>query len=882
MAVKDFTFKVDFKTKNSLCMAHVKQLDKAIFNIYLTDQGQAMDLTGQQVRLFVRKPDKKLVVQDTDITITDAKGGAIKVDVHNSIFEAVGVGVCEIDVWGTDGEVASGNFLINIDEQIGSNEAVESHVDVNLFRQLTEYIDEANAEITKYKTLMEGFVSAGVSLQGLVDIKKYIDDNLAGLKAQGDRADTLIPKVQKATADAEAKRVEVVNVTANAETKRSEVVAVTNTAESKKVEVVNATNTANASKIALESATASGDTKKKELETATANAEAKRKEVVSVTATADASKTALQSATASADSKKTEVVNATASAEAKRVEVVNATNTANTTKTALVNATNTANTSKAGLDASIASGNTLKAGLDASIKTAGTTKSGLDSSIASAGTKKSDLDTSIANGETKRLQVVAVTNTAEAKRKELQDMINQVGSASFVTQGAMDTALKAKLGINDTAVNSSKLAGNTLYSSGGQGIPFVSTDGVMEVGNYIDFHQAGSTADYDGRLSLAGNGNLTYSKSFEAQSITAYDGSFQANGNGKFLKMGTGGADCYLTNSKTSAYLQLKDDGNLDYSGKILLSAYLPPANNANITVNSKADGNNRGDGNTHINYNTGHGYSHFFRGAGEFNIDTLNGAFVKTNPVLCGVNTGEYNGISVNGDDNGWIRTPKSGLLPHIADWNGGCSIGSGSWAFREGNFRYICSPTGQNLDVDGRNGTIYMNVHSASGCALIVDRSWGGTSGTEACVHNSMGNGWGFLGNTGSAFYRIYGNGGNVSERARKYDIHKFDNYYLYDQLKMLNTYGYRTISDTVDSDGNVTSQLKRSDMQLGCMIDELPTEVVLYDNEGGAGKAVDIYAYCTMILGTAKVLQEKVETLEAQYSALDERLKKLEGVK
>lgn len=37
------------------------------------------------------------------------------------------------------------------------------------------------------------------------------------------------------------------------------------------------------------------------------------------------------------------------------------------------------------------------------------------------------------------------------------------------------------------------------------GVPIVSSDGVMEVGKYIDFHLKGSEKDFDGRLSIEGN-----------------------------------------------------------------------------------------------------------------------------------------------------------------------------------------------------------------------------------------------------------------------------------------------------------------------------------------------------------------------------------------
>ena len=68
-------------------------------------------------------------------------------------------------------------------------------------------------------------------------------------------------------------------------------------------------------------------------------------------------------------------------------------------------------------------------------------------------------------------------------------------------------------------------------------------------------------------------------------------------------------------------------------------------------------------------------------------------------------------------------------------------------------------------------------------------------------------------------------------------------------------------------------------REDLSLGCMVDEMPLETTFYDNEGGDGKAVDMYSYTTMILGATKHLITKVETLERENEELKNRLDKME---
>lgn len=191
----------------------------------------------------------------------------------------------------------------------------------------------------------------------------------------------------------------------------------------------------------------------------------------------------------------------------------------------------------------------------------------------------------------------------------------------------------------------------------------------------------------------------------------------------------------------------------------------------------------------------------------------------------------------------------------------------------------RYIDS-TGGNLDINANGNTLFINANAQSGANLNINRQWSGSKGTEISIYNSKGKGWGYLGNSEYSFYRVYGAGGSVSARESKYDIQKYDTELLYNYVKEANVYAYRGVSDERDEDGNIVNTTRRQDMYLGCMVDELPTEAVFYDNEGGTGKAVDNYAYATMIMGAVKHLQTKVETLEAENDAKDRKIEDLEA--
>lgn len=192
----------------------------------------------------------------------------------------------------------------------------------------------------------------------------------------------------------------------------------------------------------------------------------------------------------------------------------------------------------------------------------------------------------------------------------------------------------------------------------------------------------------------------------------------------------------------------------------------------------------------------------------------------------------------------------------------------------------RTISNYSGNNLDITTRGNALALNCGSASGVYVDFRPQWSGSKGTEPSFFNTSGNGWGYLGGSGFSWYRVYGAGGSVSDRNKKYDITKADCSEQYENVKHLNLYNYRTISDRVNEETKeVEEKVYRQDLMLGTMVDELPTETVFYDNESGDGKAVDMYSYTSMILGATKHLIDKVETLEKENELKDKKIEDLE---
>lgn len=139
----------------------------------------------------MRKADGSLVVQTDNITVANPTTGVVQINVINGAFSTVGLTVGELDIEGKDGDISTSVFSFNVVEKIGSNQAIENEVNVNLFNQIVNTLNQATTEIQQYKAFFNEFTSAGVSVQGLADVKTYIDNSLSNLKTDSTVATNL-------------------------------------------------------------------------------------------------------------------------------------------------------------------------------------------------------------------------------------------------------------------------------------------------------------------------------------------------------------------------------------------------------------------------------------------------------------------------------------------------------------------------------------------------------------------------------------------------------------------------------------------------------------------------------------------------------------------
>ena len=338
----------------------------------------------------------------------------------------------------------------------------------------------------------------------------------------------------------------------------------------------------------------------------------------------------------------------------------------------------------------------------------------------------------------------------------------------------------------------------------------------------------------------------------------------------------SGWAQVYTTAHKPTA----SDVGALPLSGGTM-SGYIQLPNTAGSWIDGSFKGSLRGyrqsTGSYHpiITQTTSSGHKISLGGLGDdfgFHIydasRTTNGVDKYWRISLGGKDI--YTDMKLTIQDNWLYTTGNNGW--YNSTYGGGIYMTDSTWVriYADKNFytggevqcgrfstRYI-NALMENIDINLKGRALALNCNSASG--VYVDLDLNGVVQKEqshvSSIHLVMVGV--ILVGSGYSWYRVYGIGGSVSDRNKKYDITKANCEEQYENVKNLNIYNYRTISDKVNEEtGDVEEKIYRQDLMLGCMVDELPTETVFYDNESGDGKAVDMYSYTTMIAGAVKHL-------------------------
>ena len=426
---------------------------------------------------------------------------------------------------------------------------------------------------------------------------------------------------------------------------------------------------------------------------------------------------------------------------------------------------------------------------------------------------------------------------------------NGVGVGKIHENGALDVA--GTIYMNGQPVMTSlerPVRGNWF-----KGTPSIGSDGVMEVGKYIDFHSSNTeTADFSVRLTTNGS-MLTSSGPLEAPII-------KATGNGKSGELGTGGGDVYLHNTNGNSYWQFKDNGHFGLPNHLVFQG----SNERRIFL----EGTNKG-----LYFNSGSfGFYDWANNVSLLRID-LNNKEIRT--------------------DSGYFATSGTRMITSRAG-NGYISWGNST------DWKYCCAfytNTGSDAAAPSlTRGAPTIKMYSGSGGGLHLFPAGDAAGGTVIC----RGTGWGSYGDV--TCNKTY----NMSDMRLKKNIKPLDDpsaqvrmlslneeettgSVALDIIKKAKVYSYMHAYD--DDSLNNSFGLMAQDLPVELTKQYIPKETSNLSFEGDGEEdytgttmrtkkernarkediAVDVYGVASIAWEGVRVLLERIELLEKELQAI-----------
>lgn len=150
-------------------------------DVYLYDGATPIDLTGEEVRIYMRKPDGTEIFNNG--TITEAASGRCQFELTSQALGAVGVLKCEISIWQGNTEIlTTQTFHVFVAESLRSNGSIESSNEygalVVLFQNLYQSIDLMQDMVANFGT-PSGSVDADTFWQMLEKLYEVNEEALA-------------------------------------------------------------------------------------------------------------------------------------------------------------------------------------------------------------------------------------------------------------------------------------------------------------------------------------------------------------------------------------------------------------------------------------------------------------------------------------------------------------------------------------------------------------------------------------------------------------------------------------------------------------------------------------------------------------------------------
>lgn len=118
-----------------------KQNDDGVLRLALYKGQTAFDITGQTIKLGVKRSDKTLV-ELSDTGCFSVNNNELDIAFKNSMLAVNGVAECDLELSDSTGKMTTASFFIKIDKKVLNDKAVEATNEFDTFTKTVEKIEE--------------------------------------------------------------------------------------------------------------------------------------------------------------------------------------------------------------------------------------------------------------------------------------------------------------------------------------------------------------------------------------------------------------------------------------------------------------------------------------------------------------------------------------------------------------------------------------------------------------------------------------------------------------------------------------------------------------------------------------------------------------------
>ena len=192
-----------FKNNDNGVKFYAKQFDDLKLKVKVFDGTEQVDVSKQDITVFILKEDKTVIEQKKDIEVDE--DNVILIDLSKQSTTALGKCLMELSLSDEEGNASTSTVSYMVGEKLSASivEMIKSEDDINALNLIEEFIEASNIDILEIKEAIKDIKDNALNVENKLD-EKYNEI----IKALEDKQEELNEKIEIGTGKIEEIKVE--------------------------------------------------------------------------------------------------------------------------------------------------------------------------------------------------------------------------------------------------------------------------------------------------------------------------------------------------------------------------------------------------------------------------------------------------------------------------------------------------------------------------------------------------------------------------------------------------------------------------------------------------------------------------------------------------